>query len=177
MTKAIFLDRDGIINADKGYLYKIEDIDFVDGIFDICRMAGDRGYLVVVITNQAGIARGLYTHEDVEKLHGWMKERFAEHGVDIAAIYYCPHHPDFTGECGCRKPAPGMINAAVKDFDIDVKQSVMLGDKVSDMQAGKNGGVGLCVLVSSRYVDEQPAEADVMVSSVKEACGYLKGRM
>lgn len=177
MSRALFLDRDGIINVDKGYLYKIEDIEFIDGIFDLCKMASDKDYQIVVITNQAGIARGLYSHEDVEILHKWIKNQFSHKNINISAIYYCPHHPDFSGVCDCRKPAPGMVNAAVKELGIDVAMSFMVGDKVSDVQSGKNAGVGHCVLVNSKYVDEKPVEADVMVSSVREAYEYLRERM
>jgi len=177
MDKGLFLDRDGIINVDKGYLYKSEDIEFIDGIFDLCLYANFKGYKIFIVTNQAGVDRGFYTEEDVEDLHRWMRGQFEMRGVEITDVYYCPHHPDFTGECGCRKPKPGMLLMAMTMYDIDASKSVMVGDKVSDMQAGKAAGVGLNIIVASQYADAKPEEADMMFNSVEEVCEYLKGTL
>lgn len=177
MEKALFLDRDGIINVDKGYIHKSDDVEFVDGIFDLCRMAKERGYHIFVVTNQAGIDRGLYTHKHVDVLHDWMREQFRAQGVEFTDMYFCPHHPEFTGKCPCRKPEPGMLLKAVEAYGIDTSASVMMGDKVGDVQAGKNAGVALCILIAGQYADEKPAEADYMFNSVREAYEYLKGVM
>lgn len=173
MEKALFLDRDGIINIDKGYIHKIEDIEFVDGIFDLCKTAKERGYHIFVVTNQAGIDRGLYTGQHVDIMHGWMREQFRSRGTEFTEMYFCPHHPDFTGKCSCRKPEPGMLLKAIEEYGIDPAASIMIGDKVGDVQAGKNAGVGLCVVIAGQYVSEQPPEADLMFHSLREAYEYL----
>ena len=172
MNKALFLDRDGIINIDHGYVHKIKDFDFVDGIFALCRLAAEKGYQIFVITNQAGIARGYYDEATFKALSQWMVSEFAEQGITIAKVYYCPHHPtkgvnDFVMACQCRKPAPGMIMQAQKEFSITLADSVFIGDKVSDMQAAKNAGVECRILVDSRYTNESPNEKLVGVNKVK----------
>ena len=96
MKKALFLDRDGVINKEKNYLYKIEDFEFIDGVFDTCRYFQDLGYLIIVITNQAGIARGKYTEKDFEILTTWMLKEFEKENITISKVYYCPHHPDIS---------------------------------------------------------------------------------
>ena len=141
MRKALFIDRDGVINVDKGRVYKSEDFEFHEEIFGICRKYTDDGFLIIVITNQAGIARGLYSEEDFLKLTGWMTEQFRERGIDISKVYYCPHHPDVTGPCECRKPDPGMILQAIREFDLDVSKCVLIGDKDSDLEAGRRAGI------------------------------------
>jgi D-glycero-D-manno-heptose 1,7-bisphosphate phosphatase len=137
MHKALFLDRDGVINKDVRYPYKPEHIVFMEGIFDLCRTAVDKGYLIVVVTNQAGVAKGYFTEQDVVSLHAWMGERFKEQGVPIAGFYFCPYHKDalveqYRVDSPLRKPRPGMILQAVKELDIDVTSSLMVGDKPSD---------------------------------------------
>ncbi len=141
MNKALFLDRDGVINIEKNYVYRIEDFEFTDCIFDLCLKYQQQEYLIFVITNQAGIARGYYTEDDFAKLTGWMLERFKERGVLITKVYHCPHHPQFTGECDCRKPNPGMILQAQQEYDLNLAESILIGDKDSDIEAGRNAGV------------------------------------
>lgn len=141
MHKALFLDRDGVINVDKNYVYKIEDFEWVEGIFDVCEFFQDKGYRIFVVTNQSGICRGYYSEDDFLKLTKWMEEEFAKKGINITKTFYCPHHPEITGECGCRKPNPGMILKAKDEFNIDLKNSVLIGDKQSDIDAAKNAGV------------------------------------
>jgi D-glycero-D-manno-heptose 1,7-bisphosphate phosphatase len=148
-NKALFLDRDGVINIDKGYVHKIEDFEFIEGIFDLCKSYQDKGYLIIVITNQAGIARGYYTEEDFLKLSEWMKKEFAKRNVIITDIFYCPHHPDFTGECECRKPKPGMILKAAKKYNIDLSESILIGDKITDIEAGKRAGIRFNYLIDN----------------------------
>jgi D-glycero-D-manno-heptose 1,7-bisphosphate phosphatase len=137
LHKALFLDRDGIINEDCAYPYKPEQIVFTDGIFDLCRKAIRKGYLIIVVTNQAGVAKGYFTEGDVLALHEWIKEQFSVRGIEITAFYFSPYHPDATVEhyrkdTECRKPGGGMIRKAVDDFDIDLSKSLMVGDKLSD---------------------------------------------
>lgn len=141
MKKALFLDRDGVINVDKAYVFRIDDFEFIPGIFELCRKYRSEGYLIIVITNQAGIARGLYTEKDFEELTLWMTDQFRDRGIEIAKVYHCPHHPYFTGPCDCRKPEPGMLLHAVRDFDLDISQCVLIGDKESDLEAGRRAGI------------------------------------
>ena len=148
-NKVLFLDRDGIINEEYNYVYKIKDFHFCDGIFDLCRYYQKNGYLIVVITNQAGIARGYYTENDFNILTEWMIEKFNENSINISKVYFCPHHPEFTGNCVCRKPNPGMIVDAQKEFNIDLNKSVLIGDKESDIKAGLNAGIGRTIFIGT----------------------------
>ena len=138
MKRALFLDRDGVINVEKEYLYKIEDFEFIDGIFELCRHYQNLGYLIFIVTNQSGIARGFYSEEDFTKLTEWMLKEFVKRDIVITKVYHCPHHPDLSGECVCRKPKPGMLRAAADAFDLDLKNSIMIGDKERDIEAGLN---------------------------------------
>jgi D-glycero-D-manno-heptose 1,7-bisphosphate phosphatase len=140
--KALFLDRDGTINVEKNYVYKIDDFEFHPGIFDLIRNYENDGYLIFVITNQSGIARGFYSENDFKILNDWMIRTFASKGIKITKVYYCPHHPEISGECKCRKPKPGMILEAIKQFNINPVNSVLIGDKKRDISCGKNAGIG-----------------------------------
>ena len=142
MKKAAFFDRDGTINVNFGHVYRIEDLEFVPGTPEIIAEYNRQGIPVVVVTNQAGIAKGKYTEADMHRFNRHMNERLeAEYGAHIDAIYFCPHHPDFTGACGCRKPAPGMFLTAAKELEIDLSASVMYGDKDSDREAAEKAGI------------------------------------
>jgi len=141
MQKALFLDRDGVINVEKDYLYKIEDFEFIDGIFDLVSYYYDLGYKIFVVTNQSGIARKLYTKSDFNRLTKWMILEFSKKNIKIEKVYFCPHHPDISGECSCRKPKPSMILEAASAYDIDLEHSVMIGDKERDIEAGLNAGI------------------------------------
>ncbi len=155
MNKALFLDRDGVINKEKNYLYKIEDFEFIDGVFETCKYFQDNGFLIIIITNQAGIARGKYTEDDYQILTDWMIKEFEKKDIKISKVYHCPHHPDFSGDCECRKPNPGMILQAQRDFDIDLSQSILVGDKNSDIEAGIKAGVGMNYLVETGHEIEE----------------------
>ena len=153
MRAALFLDRDGVINEDHGYVYRKEDVVFVEGIFDLCRAARARGMAIVVITNQAGIGRGYYTEADFRALSAWMLDEFARRGAPIDRIYHCPDHPehglgDYKRDSFDRKPNPGMILKAQRDLDLDLAASVLVGDKESDIEAGRRAGVGQNILVN-----------------------------
>jgi len=168
MNKALFLDRDGVINKEKNYLYKKEDFEFIDGVFETCRTYSDKGFLIIVITNQAGIARGIYSEEDFDNLTRWMNKCFKENGITITKVYYCPHHPDFSEPCDCRKPNPGMLLSAKKMFNLDMKESILVGDKESDIEAGINAEIGTNILVRSGHnIDEENTEAFVVIESIK----------
>lgn len=136
--RAVFLDRDGTINVEKNYLYKIDDFEFIDGVLEALKELSDAGFLLIIITNQSGIARGYYTEKDYEILNSWLLETLAKNGINITASYFCPHLPDATVEkyrtlCTCRKPNTGLFEQAVKDFNIDLKRSFAIGDKIRDL--------------------------------------------
>ncbi len=141
MNKALFIDRDGVINVDKVHVYRKEDFEFTPGIFDLIHKYSQCGYLIIVITNQAGIAKGIYTEQEFLTLTRWMEKQFLREGIKISKVYYCPHHPDFTGECECRKPKPGMILKAIEEFDLDIRECVLIGDKETDLEAGRRAGI------------------------------------
>lgn len=137
MNKAIFLDRDGTINVEKHYLYKIEDFEFLPGVIDGLKMLQDNRFQLIIITNQSGIGRGFYTESDFLLLNTWMTEELNRCGIKISKTYYCPHLPDAKIEryrkvCTCRKPAPGLYEQAIKEFKIDLSQSYAIGDKIRD---------------------------------------------
>ncbi len=141
MKKALFLDRDGVINEEIHYLYKKEDFVFIDGIFELVRHYKSLDYYVFVVTNQSGIARKYYTEDDFNLLTTWMQSEFLKEDIVIDAVYFCPHHPDISGKCTCRKPEPGMLLEAAKMYDVDLKESIMIGDKERDIEAGLNAGI------------------------------------
>ncbi|WP_372882768.1 D-glycero-beta-D-manno-heptose 1,7-bisphosphate 7-phosphatase [Psychromonas sp.] len=152
--RAVFLDRDGVLNVDNGYVSNSDDFQFIDGVIDACRALKEKGYLLVVITNQSGIARGYFTEEQFHNLTEWMDWSLADRGVDLDGIYYCPHHAEkglgeYKVDCDCRKPKPGMLLSAIEDLGIDASQSILVGDKVSDLQAGLAAGVKANYLVKT----------------------------
>ena len=149
MNRALFLDRDGVINVEKNYVYKIEDFEFIKPIFAVCKKYQNQGFKIFVITNQAGIARGYYTVDDYLYLTDWMETEFGKRGIVITKTYFCPHHPNFSGPCSCRKPKPGMLLQAKDEFDLDLEKSILIGDKQSDIDAGINAGVG-----KNLFIDE-----------------------
>jgi D-glycero-D-manno-heptose 1,7-bisphosphate phosphatase len=150
-TKAIFLDRDGVINIDKSYVCKIEDFEFVEGIFEVLHYFRKLGFLLIVVTNQSGIGRGYYTSEDFEKLTAWKLKELEKEGIFIDEVYHCPHDPD--SGCGCRKPSPDMLLKAKEKFNIDMQASWMIGDKKSDIYAGYNAGIKDTILISKDCSD------------------------
>lgn len=146
MNKAVFLDRDGTINVDKAYLYKTEEFEWIKGAKEAVKYAREKGYLVIVVTNQSGIARGYFTENDVNALHKFINDELRKINTEIDAFYYCPHHTNasvakYKMECDCRKPKSGMLFQAAKDFDIDLSKSWIFGDKERDILAGKGAGV------------------------------------
>lgn len=168
---ALFLDRDGVINVEKDYLYKIEEFEFIEGIVALCKHYQELGYLIVVVTNQSGIARGYYTEDDFEHLTAWMKKAFKKQGVTIDAVYHCPHHPDISGACACRKPNPGMLLEAADAYDIDLEASLIIGDKERDIEAGIRAGLreSYLFLEGNDSLEEhaQASKATSVVSSLE----------
>lgn len=142
LNKAVFLDRDGTLNCDEGhyYIYKPEDVVFNPGVIDGLKRLKEAGFLLFIVTNQGGIAKGIYTHEDVKKVHDYMCAEFARHGITIDKIYYCPHH-ESVKSCICRKPSPYMINLAIEEFRVDKKQAWLIGDGTRDIKAAEAAGI------------------------------------
>ena len=148
MNKAIFLDRDGVINREDGYVYHIEDFIILDGVIESLTELRDKGYVFVIITNQGGIATGLYGHGEVQIIHDHLRSIFAENDIEITAIYYCPHRTNH-GKCLCRKPDSGMIERAAARYNIDISQSYMIGDFDRDVEAGEKAGVKKAIKIVS----------------------------
>ena len=140
-NKAVFLDRDGVLNHEMGdYIRRIEDFEVLDN-FDALKTLQDKGYLLIVATNQGGLAKGWYSEEELAKMHTKLKAVYHEHGVELTDIFYCPHHPDFTGDCDCRKPKPGLLLQGIEKYNIDPAQSYFIGDRDRDVIAGTAAGV------------------------------------
>ena len=174
MNKALFLDRDGVINIDHGYVYQPEDIEFVPGIFDLCKKFKAQGYLIIVVTNQSGIARGFYTENDFLKLTSWMTEQFEQRQCCIDGVYFCPHHAingtgQYKKDCDCRKPRPGMFLQAAQQHQIDFSQSVMVGDKPSDIEAANSVGISKTFFVdNNNYARETLAHFPNVVTKLNQ---------
>ena len=144
-NRAVFLDRDGTINVEVQYLSKVEEFRLIPGVPYALQRLKDAGFLLVVVTNQSGIGRGLYDEAALQAIHDRMHEELGGFGITIDACYFCPHHPehakgDYRIECSCRKPLPGMLQQAALDLDIDLSRSYMIGDKLGDIEAGLNAG-------------------------------------
>ncbi len=167
--KALFLDRDGVINADRGYVYRVCDFEFKEGIFALCEFFAQRGYEIFVITNQSGIARGFYSERDFEILSEFMLAEFAKMGVKIAKIYHCPHLEG----CECRKPKPGMILRARDEFGVNLAQSILIGDNLSDMQAGANAGIStLCLVGNDENLGENCGKIHANLKNENKICEF-----
>lgn len=155
MIKALFLDRDGVINIDKGYVHKAEDCVFVDGIFELVKKANSLDYRVVIVTNQAGIARGYYSETQFLEFTDWMLAKFNENHAVVDHVYFCPHHPkngigQYAMDCDCRKPKPGMLLKAAQELNLELKSSIMVGDNLSDFAAADAAGLSRFYLLSNQ---------------------------
>jgi D-glycero-D-manno-heptose 1,7-bisphosphate phosphatase len=174
LTPALFLDRDGVINVDHGYVHRIEDFDFIPGVFSLVRHGRQLGYRIIVVTNQAGIGRGYYSEAQFLHLTAWMKSRFQAEGASLDAVYHCPHHPEhgigaFRQDSPDRKPRPGMLLRAAKDCQLDLVRSVLVGDRVSDIEAAVAAGVPHRFLFRSG----DPPDQAVAVSELEEVIRRL----
>ncbi len=175
ITRAAFLDRDGVINVETNYVHKIEDFIFLPGVFDACRELQTLNYRLIVITNQAGIARGYYTEADFYRLNAWMIAQFAREEITIAKTYFCPHHPTkgigpYRIDCACRKPKPGLILQAQRGFNLDLPHALLIGDKESDIEAGRNAGITHTFLVKTGHpIDPDRTRATYVVNSLADA--------
>lgn len=182
LRKAVFLDRDGTINVEKDYLHRIEDFEFLPKAPQAIRRLKDAGFLIVVVTNQSGVARGYFSVRDVEILHNHMQQELQKVGAAIDAFYFCPHHPDkgvgvFRVECDCRKGRPGMLLQAAAELRIDLAASFMIGDKRADLEAGRAAGCP-SLLVLTGYGRRELAEgagdlATAVVDDLSAAADYI----
>lgn len=171
---ALFLDRDGVVNIDTGYTHRQDQFEFIAGIFELVAKATGYGYKTFIVTNQAGIGRGYYTEQEFWILMDWVSQQFSEAGGSIEKVYFCPHHPEhgigqYHQACTCRKPAPGMLLKAGHDYAIDFSNSIFLGDKKTDMDAGRAAGVGTLLYMGDE-MDFQPA---IKIGSPIDAIPYL----
>lgn len=177
-TRGLFLDRDGVINVDHAYVHRREDFEFMDGIFDLCRQARSLGYRIFVVTNQAGIGRGYYTEEDFHALSAWMSDVFAQESAPIDKIYHCPYHPEhgigsYRQESSHRKPSPGMILDARDEFQVDLSSSIIIGDNLTDIEAGLAAGIGTRILFAPNTGVPIHREKYWQIGSLKDAEAFL----
>jgi D-glycero-D-manno-heptose 1,7-bisphosphate phosphatase len=180
INRALFLDRDGVVNIEKNYVHRIEDFEFVPGIMDLCACALTLGFRIIIITNQAGIARGYYTVRDYDRLTDWMLNQFSLHDIHIERVYYCPFHPTaglgrYKHDSYDRKPNPGMILKAREEFNLALPDSVLIGDKDTDIMAGLAAGVGYNVLLSGSLGDMEDSEC-LHYSSLPDITAWLAGK-
>jgi len=173
MDKVVFLDRDGVINVEKNYLYKIEDFEFIKGVFESLQYLQNLGYKLVIITNQSGIGRGYYTKEQYDKLTLWIKKEFTRNNINITEIFCCPHGPE--EGCDCRKPKIGMIQQASAILDIDYENSWIVGDKSSDIQTGINANICNTIQVKTGHsFDEKSSKALYIINSIEQIPTIIK---
>ena len=166
--KTIFLDRDGVINKEVNYLYKIEDFEFIEGIFKACLHYQNLGYKIIIITNQSGISRGYYDESDFEKITKWMLSQFEKNNINILDVFHCPHGPDSI--CECRKPKPGMLLSAKHKHNIDMSKSWMIGDKEDDITAANASGINNTILVRSGHkICESKSEEKYFLNLIHES--------
>ena len=175
MNKAVFLDRDGTLNIDYGYVHKIDDFHFIEGSIEALKKLKEMGYLLVLVTNQSGIARGYFTEQEFLQLTEWMDWSLADRGVDLDGIYYCPHHPEaklaeFKQDCDCRKPKSGMLLQAIEELNIDPARSIMIGDKIEDLFAGQGAKIKTNILVRTgkEVTAKEEDEADYVLDSIAD---------
>lgn len=176
--RAVFLDRDGVLNQDRGHVSRPDDFEWMPGVMHALRALQRAGWALVVTTNQSGIARGLYGPAEYENLTAWMHSELALHGVTLDGVYHCPHLPDaplaaWRRHCDCRKPAPGMLRRAARDLDLDLSACVMVGDKPSDMLAGRAAGVAACIRIDHASCDFTDPPADFTCGSLAEGARWL----
>lgn len=166
-VKTIFLDRDGVINKEINYLYKIEDCQFIDGIFEACKYIKSLGFQIIIVTNQSGISRGYFSERDFRKITNWMIQQFKNNKVDILDVFHCPHSPEES--CYCRKPKPGMFIQAIKEHNINITESWMIGDSERDITAANLAGIKNTIMVRSGHkLDEECSDALYFLDSIKE---------
>ena len=160
--RALFLDRDGIINVDYGYVSKIEDFQFMEGIFELLHLFIDKGYLLFVVTNQSGIGRGYYTQTDFDTLTEWMINSFEKKQIPIQKVAYCPHAPE--ENCHCRKPQTGMVDDISKQYPIDMTHSWLIGDKQSDIDLARNCEIKNTITIGNQQIKNSTYHFDTIIT-------------
>jgi D-glycero-D-manno-heptose 1,7-bisphosphate phosphatase len=166
--KTIFLDRDGVINKEINYLHKIDDFEFIDGVFEACQYLISLEYRIIVITNQSGISRGYYTEQDFQNINNWMIGQFKKNAINILDVFHCPHLPD--SNCNCRKPLPGMLIKAQYKHNINMKKSWAIGDQESDIIAAISSGISNTILVKSGHkFNEENSCAKYIIDSIQQS--------
>jgi D-glycero-D-manno-heptose 1,7-bisphosphate phosphatase len=178
--RALFLDRDGVINHEVGYLYRSVNVRWVDGIFPLCRTAVSLGYKLVVVTNQSGIARGLYTQADFDALMDWMRAEFLARQAPLEAVYCCPFHPEhgigpYKREHEDRKPGPGMLLRAARDLNLNLAHSILVGDRCSDIAAANSAGLQQAFLLRGTEENPCPGSA-IAVESLAEVEAWISSQ-
>jgi D-glycero-D-manno-heptose 1,7-bisphosphate phosphatase len=176
MVRAALLDRDGVINVDRGYVYRWDEFAFVAGATGAMRSLAAAGYALVIVTNQSGIARGYYTEADYRALTDCMTDHLRDAGIELAGIYHCPHGPVASGagsDCNCRKPAPGLLLRARDELDLDLAHSFLVGDKMSDIEAARAAGVGRAYLVGHPRIGQPAAAADAIFSDLAACAAHV----
>lgn len=168
----MLLDRDGVLNRDRGYVARAEEFEFLPGAFDALRALARRGFRLIVVTNQSGIGRGYYGENDFQTLTRWMLAQLRTEGIELAGVYHCPHAPE--ARCACRKPAPGLLLRAARELRLDLGRSWLVGDKPSDIQAARAAGVGRAVLVRSGKRIRDARGADHVCDSLADVPRLLK---
>lgn len=168
MAKGLILDRDGVINVDHGYVHTRACFEWMPGIVELCRFAQKKSYKIAVITNQSGVARGMFDLQQLKILHGWMKNFLQEQGVTISAIYVCPHHPEYSGTCSCRKPGSLMFERAIREMELEARDSWAIGDRERDLIPAKKTGMQTALLgpANSKW-------ADIHLHELYEMTSYL----
>jgi D-glycero-D-manno-heptose 1,7-bisphosphate phosphatase len=172
LKRVIFLDRDGVINIDKHYLYRVEDFEFMDGLIELLIHLKELGYIFVIVTNQSGVGRGYYSIDDLDILHSWLEDELKKYSIEFFDICYCPHIPD--DSCICRKPNIGMIESISSKIDIDFKNSWLIGDKESDIQTALNSGIKNSILVSNDLKKIKDSQASYSVENLSEITKIIK---
>lgn len=175
-AKALFLDRDGVVNVDKNFVHTQAEFEWMSGIFELCRKAHEAGYLLVICTNQSGIGRLLYSESQFLALTEWMKQRFSQESAPLTAVYFCPFHPEAGKGQYCRpsldrKPAPGMFLKARDAYHIDMQRSIAIGDTARDAEAAYAAGVGTILHLGQELI---PTYVTSQIALLSEAVGYLK---
>jgi D-glycero-D-manno-heptose 1,7-bisphosphate phosphatase len=171
--KTIFLDRDGVINKEVGYLHKIEDFIFIEGVFEACLFFQKLDYQIIIVSNQSGIARGYFTSFDYKKLTKWMLYKFSKQNISILDTFFCPHGPK--SKCSCRKPKPGMIIDAMNKYNIDLEKSWMIGDKETDIEAANLAGISNTILLRSGHlINESDSKSKHIIDSIKDSINLIK---
>jgi len=165
-NKVVFLDRDGVINIDYGYVHKKSDFIFNDEIFSTLRYLKSRGFVFIIITNQSGIGRGYFSENDFKDLNIWMIDIFSSNGIDILETFFCPHSP--AESCDCRKPNPGLIEKAIKKYSIDRDKSWMIGDSERDIEAAHNANIDNTILLGNKLSSKEKTKAKFRIDSIQE---------